>query len=145
MTNHSHYNDNSMTSTTSSSRTDDISSSITTGGGIHMEPRVCKNAEYVEAYFENELVPLYESVMGVPMNGIVTQRLRFFVEYYEITPEVVKLALEETAYARWPSPKYLIAILKRCAQDEVQTYSDWRRQKAAYKSQKARFEPTIDW
>lgn len=102
--------------------------------------------EELEAIFQNEIMPMYEDVMGQEMNCYIAQRLEHVMKRGEISKEVVKLALEETAMARWPTPKYFFAILKRCWGEGIQTTEDWKRQKAAFRNRKnLRYESTADW
>jgi hypothetical protein len=46
------------------------------------------------------------------------------------------MAIRETGLARRPSPHYLLAILDRCAGDEVTTLAEWRAAKAAFRGEK---------
>lgn len=46
-----------------------------------------------------------------------------------VTPEVIMLAMDDTARAEKPTWAYTLAILKRCIRENVHTADDWNRQK----------------
>ena len=108
----------SITNITSSS----AGSSSTTTAGITTDSGV----SIIEAQLE-DLAPLYEDVMGQPMNIPVCKKLAYYLDV--MSPSVIRAAIEDTAMARYPSPRYLFAILERCTFDEIYTIEDWKREK----------------
>ena len=46
-----------------------------------------------------------------------------------VAPEVIMLAMDDTARAEKPTWAYTLAILKRCIRENVHTAEDWNRQK----------------
>ena len=72
----------------------------------------------------------YERCLGTPLPFPVAEEMREYNEYHEMRYELFRLAMRETAMAPKPTARYYLAILDRCACEEVLTELDWRASKA---------------
>lgn len=130
MTERQYYSDKTRTSSSSStssstSRSTSISgSSSTTTTAINTHPGV----SYFDEVFER-LGPIYENCVLSPMTATVMWKVKEYMEDYGLTYEVIEAAIYDTGLAPRPSARYLLAILDRCAMDEICTLEDWKEEK----------------
>lgn len=139
MTQHEKYQNkttttrSSITSTSSSSSSSSTTTTTTTTGGTTGIPRTraCSILDQIE-----DIALFYEQCIGTPINACILTDIREYIEHYEISVEVIKLAIRDTALARYPSARYLLAILDRCAGDEICTAEDWKAAKVQRQAEK---------
>lgn len=130
VTTRSSRSSNSSTSSSSSSTT----TTSSTGGGVTTAPGVRITDDQWD-----EIASYYERCIGVPITLPMGEEIREYNEHYGIGYDVIRMAIRETGMARRPSPRYLLAILDRCACEEVTTLAEWRAAKAAFRSEKAMY------
>lgn len=133
--NYQHNNkttNSTITSSTSTRSTTTTTSTTTAGSSSITRTRACTSQEEIG----EEIALYFENCIGVPINALVLRRIGEYLTHYELSPDVIKLAIEETALARYPSARYLLAILDQCVCDEVYTVVDWKTRKAEYNAEK---------
>ena len=78
------------------------------------------------------LAEWYEGCVGIPINTIVAHQIMLFMKTYDISFDVIMMAVQETGFARYPTPRYFLAILKRCAQQHIHSLKDWEEENARH-------------